>query len=184
MTTTTLLTTRWHRHILVATALATLLVTTGGLSAGAAAKAPSRTFLKATVQGYTGVLTDSSHHALYVLTSEKGGHLRCKGACLTTWPPLLVKTKSIFISTGKGVKGTFSLVKRSATEKQITYNGYPVYQFSGDSGAYQANGQGIAALGGVWRLINAGAKTASKTPDSSRKTVAKSTTTTTKNYGY
>jgi predicted lipoprotein with Yx(FWY)xxD motif len=171
-----------HRSTSIALLAVTVGVGVGGISAGAATKTLTRTFDKATVQGNVGVLTDATHHALYVLSVEKGGHLHCTAAaCLTAWPPLLVKSTVVLVASGKGVKGTFGEVKRSATEKQITFNGYPVYTFSGDSGSYQANGQGIRADGGTWTLINAGAKRASTTRYSKPKTVA---TTTTVKYGY
>jgi predicted lipoprotein with Yx(FWY)xxD motif len=171
---------RLRRRAVVATTIASMCLAGAGLAAGAATKTPSRTFDKATVNGYVGILTDGRHYSLYLLTSEKGGHLHCLKACLTTWPPLLVTTPSLFVSTAKGVKGKFALVKRSATAKQITYNGYPIYLFSGDHRAYRVNGQGISANGGTWVLINAGAKTSGVTPVKSSTSGAKSTTTTSK----
>jgi len=164
-------------------ALTLAIVGVGASGAMAASKGVTRTFDIATIQGYAGILTDSTHHALYVLSVEKGGHFHCTAACLASWPPLLVKSTAVLTTTGKGVKGTFGEVKRSATEMQITFNGYPVYTFSGDSGAYQAGGQGISADGGTWTLINAGAKNASGTPYTKSKAVSK-TTTTTARYGY
>lgn len=165
----------------IVTIAASAGVVVATIGAGAATKMPSLSFDRTTVQGYAGVLTSGTHHALYVLSSEKGGHIHCTTACLKSWPPILVKTKAVFVSTGKGVKGTFGEVKRSATVKQLTFNGYPVYTFSGDGGAYQANGQGIKADGGTWTLINAGAKSASTTRFTAHKS---SVTTTTAKYGY
>ena len=46
------------------------------------------------------------------------------------------------LGTGKGADGS----------TQVTYNGHPLYTYSGDSAAGQANGQGI---GGVWFAVTA-----------------------------
>jgi hypothetical protein len=36
----------------------------------------------------------------------------------------------------------------------VTYNGHPVYTFSGDSSAGDTSGQGINAFGGVWYVVS------------------------------
>jgi predicted lipoprotein with Yx(FWY)xxD motif len=114
--------------------------------------------------GYSSALGNQSSRSLYVLSAEKGAKLHCKSGCLTTWPPLLVKTSVKSISLGKGVKGKIGFVTRSKTMKQVTFNSYPVYQYSGDTGAKQSNGEDIVADGGTWTLVHAGASTAGGTP--------------------
>jgi predicted lipoprotein with Yx(FWY)xxD motif len=99
-----------------------------------------------------------------VLSIESTGKLHCTGACLKTWPPDLVKSSTKSVSVGKGVKGKVGFVKRSSTTKQVTFNGFPVYRFSGDKKAKQANGEGIVADGGTWTLVSAAATKASTTP--------------------
>ena len=175
---------RVRQRAAVATIALTVLAGAGGLGAAGATMTSTRTFYRASAQGYSGVLTNAAHRSLYVLSVEKGGHIHCASACLTSWPPLLVNTAKVTFAKGKGVKGRFGLVKRSTTERQVTFNGYPVYTFIGDSGARQARGQGISADGGTWRLINAGATNPSATPDTKGKAIVKSTTTTVKSYGY
>ena len=43
--------------------------------------------------------------------------------------------------------------------KQVTVNGFPVYQYAGDFGPRQDNGQGVVADGGTWYLASAVATT-------------------------
>jgi hypothetical protein len=38
---------------------------------------------------------------------------------------------------------------------QVTYNGHPLYLFSGDQNPGDANGQGSTAFGGSWFALNA-----------------------------
>lgn len=111
---------------------------------------------------YKGVLVNGSSRSLYVLSAEKGATLRCTSACLATWPPLLVTSATTSVSLGAGVAGTIGFVARGSM-KQVTFNSYPVYTYSGDAAAKEACGQGIAADGGTWSLTNASATTADAT---------------------
>jgi predicted lipoprotein with Yx(FWY)xxD motif len=106
----------------------------------------------------------SSSYSLYLLSNEQGGSIHCTGQCLTAWPPLLVPTATTAVGLGAGVNGTIGFIARSATQKQVTFNSYPVYTFFEDTGPGQSNGQGLASDGGTWYLINPAATTASATP--------------------
>jgi predicted lipoprotein with Yx(FWY)xxD motif len=129
------------------------------------ASATTPPFLQSTnVKAYPGVLANSVGRTLYVLSTEKNATIHCVRHCLTTWPPLLVKSSTKSVTLGKGVSGKIGFVKRSSTKKQVTYNSYPVYIYSGDSGAMQSNGEGIAADGGTWTMVHASSTTATGTP--------------------
>jgi predicted lipoprotein with Yx(FWY)xxD motif len=153
------------------------------LSAGAqhAKPANSTSTLQARkVAEYGEVLTDSAGHSLYVLSTESKGKLHCtSSSCVEYWPPLLV-AENAKITAGSGVKGKISHVTRGS-KWQITYNGWPVYTFAGDSGPGQAKGEKIVGFGGTWYLVLAAATTNSSTPV---KTVAGGGTTTTTSGGY
>ncbi len=137
----------------------------------------------ARVVGYPGALVNVSSRSLYVLTSERGAKLKCVGSCLSVWPPLLVN-KSVTHVTIVGGKGHVGFVARSKTMKQVTYNSFPLYTFSGDRGALGHAGVGIAAFGGVWYLVRAAATTPAATPYKKVVKGPKTTTTTTKgSYG-
>jgi predicted lipoprotein with Yx(FWY)xxD motif len=129
------------------------------------ASAATPPFLQSTnIKAYSGVLANATGRTLYVLSTEKNTTVHCVRHCLTTWPPLLVKSSTKSVSLGAGVSGKIGFVKRSSTKKQVTFNSYPVYAYSGDSGAKQSNGEGISADGGTWTMVHASAKTASGTP--------------------
>jgi predicted lipoprotein with Yx(FWY)xxD motif len=120
----------------------------------------------ANITGFSGVLEANTSLTYYVLSDEVGGTLHCTGQCLSSWPPLLVgsATTAAEVSLGAGVDGKIGFVTRSATQKQVTFNSYPVYTFSGDTGPNQSNGQGITEPGGAtWHLVDASATTASST---------------------
>jgi predicted lipoprotein with Yx(FWY)xxD motif len=165
--------------LIAATAIAGIVI--GPLFAGAQpAKQQSS---KATLQerklsNYGEVLTDSAGFSLYVLSTESKGTLHCTStACVTNWPPLLV-AKSSKITVASGVKGKISHVARG-TKWQVTYNGWPVYTFIGDSGPGKWKGEKIVAFGGTWYLVDAAATTNAKTPVKSAPSSLGTTTTTT-----
>ena len=37
---------------------------------------------------------------------------------------------------------------------QVTYNGHPLYRFSGDQKPGDTNGQGVSAFGGLWYAVS------------------------------
>ena len=45
--------------------------------------------------------------------------------------------------------GTMALLKRTDGTYQVTYNGMPLYFYSGDTASEQTNGQGV---GGNWSI--------------------------------
>jgi hypothetical protein len=56
---------------------------------------------------------------------------------------------------GSGASGTFGTITRSDGTLQVTYNGDPLYTFSGDTTAGAANGQNITSDGGTWTVVTA-----------------------------
>ena len=69
-------------------AVVAVVVAGGVVAVGAATATSSPTSFRRAVRigDSTPVLVNSSHHALYLLSSEKSAHLHCTGACLTYWP--------------------------------------------------------------------------------------------------
>ncbi|MHB1988554.1 MAG: COG4315 family predicted lipoprotein [Acidimicrobiales bacterium] len=111
----------------------------------------------AKIAKYGAVLTNSAGDSLYLLSTESSGKLRCLSkACVSAWRPLVVAahTKT---TAGSGVRGKISHVARGS-RWQITYNGWPVYTFIGDSRPHQSHGEGVVAFGGTWYLLHSAAR--------------------------
>jgi predicted lipoprotein with Yx(FWY)xxD motif len=116
------------------------------------------------VSKFGSVLGDRTGHTLYLLNTEAGAKLHCKSAaCLATWPPLEI-SKGQKVGIGTGVKGKVATVARSSTVLQVTFNGWPVYTYSGDSGKAQTHGEGLNEFGGLWYMLRPSATTSSGTP--------------------
>jgi len=148
-----------------------------------ASGATSPALKSAKVAGFPGALVNHSSRTLYVLSSERGAKIKCKSACLSAWPPLLVKSSVTKVTLGANVKGKIGFVKRSSTKKQVTFNSFPLYTYAGDSGSRQSNGEGIVAFGGTWYLVKASSSSAGLT-FFKRSSSGTSTTTTTTSSGY
>ena len=149
-----------------------------------ASGAVSPTLKSANVAAFPGALVNHSSRTLYVLSSETGAKIKCSGACLSAWPPLLVKSSVTKVVLGANVKGKIGFVTRSKTMKQVTFNSYPLYTFAGDSGSLQSNGEGIAADGGTWYLVKASAASAGLTIFKKAAATGTTTTTTSASGGY
>ncbi len=102
------------------------------------------------IPGVGTVLVNSKGRTLYHLKTESAGSIQCTGGCTGVWPPLLATGGAP--ASGGGVTGTLATTNRPDGGVQVTYNGEPLYTYSGDSGPGQANGQGIQ---GVWFAVTA-----------------------------
>jgi predicted lipoprotein with Yx(FWY)xxD motif len=111
------------------------------------------------------ILVDSQGRTLYLFRSDSGTKSACTRACAIDWPPLR--------ATGKPTVGggaTASIVATSARsdgKSQVTYNGHPLYLFSGDQKPGDTNGEGVNAFGGLWyALSSAGDQIVGSAPNS------------------
>jgi predicted lipoprotein with Yx(FWY)xxD motif len=91
-------------------------------------------------------LTGQNGMTLYVLTKDSPNMSTCTGSCSSNWPPLTVAS-SVTVSGPAAATDTFGTMTRSDGTTQVTYNHMPLYYFSGDSAAGDANGEGKL---GVW----------------------------------
>lgn len=96
-------------------------------------------------------LSDSNGKTLYYFTPENGGGIQCTGGCAVNWPPLTVSGNTT-PSLPSGFSGTLGTISRPDGSTQLTYNGHPLYDYSGDSSSSDANGQGLS---GNWYAVTA-----------------------------
>jgi predicted lipoprotein with Yx(FWY)xxD motif len=96
------------------------------------------------------VLATTKGRTLYSLSAESNGKFVCSGGCLSVWRPLLVP--AAVKPTGPVKLGT---VERPDGKTQVTFKGRPLYSFSGDTKAGDANGEGIKDVG-TWHAAATG----------------------------
>ena len=91
------------------------------------------------------MLTDEHGLTLYYFLPEKGGTTTaCDATCLSAWPPVVSSGSPSGASGVTGTLGVVSITYNGAAVNEVTYNGWPLHTYSGDSAAGQTNGQNIA----------------------------------------
>jgi len=131
--------------------IATTVVVLALVACGAALAA-TRGGAKVTLHKESGVgkvLATSKGMTLYLYTPDPKNKGTCTDSCATYWPPLKTSGKPV---AGKGVN---KKLLGQTSKHQVTYNGHPLYTYSGDAAAGQATGEGS---GGTWYAVTAAGK--------------------------
>jgi predicted lipoprotein with Yx(FWY)xxD motif len=131
--------------------------TTSTSAAGSAAN-PATQFSVANVSGVGNVVVDGKGRTVYILTSGGKTNVPCTDAsgCTNLWPDLPLPGGASAAKAGSGLQASLLGTKKlSDGETYPTYHGWLMYEYSGDSAAGQANGQGIKSFGGTWYVLNA-----------------------------
>jgi len=97
-------------------------------------------------------LANGTGWTLYLFTKDtaNSGVSSCYGQCETFWPPLHGAISSLSLPPGLNVS-SFGTITRTDGTKQITYEGRPLYYYSGDKAVGQTNGQN---KDGTWFVVN------------------------------
>lgn len=136
-----------------------LIVTTAALAALAIGTAWAQSAgpaqLAATdTQSFGKIVTDAEGRALYMFTADKQGQSSaCDGACAQAWPPLVTSGDP---KLGADVKPDLvGTITRTDGNKQVTYNGWPLYYFARDKAVGDVTGQDKKGFGGEWYVVSA-----------------------------
>jgi predicted lipoprotein with Yx(FWY)xxD motif len=101
------------------------------------------------IEGLGSVLVDAEGMTVYDFTVDEGMKSNCYGGCEAAWPPVT--------TTGKPTAGAGAMASALGTTKrkdgtlQVTYNGHPLYTFTGDEGPGEANGNEVE---GTWFVLD------------------------------
>jgi predicted lipoprotein with Yx(FWY)xxD motif len=96
------------------------------------------------------ILVDANGNTLYMFMPDTDGTSTCYDDCAASWPALIVKGE--LKAGGDGLdESLLGTTERDDGKMQVTYNGHPLYHFSGDAAAGDTNGQGI---GDVWFVVS------------------------------
>ncbi|HEY8678939.1 MAG TPA: hypothetical protein VIN39_09950 [Candidatus Dormibacteraeota bacterium] len=112
------------------------------------------------------VLKSTKGLTLYYFTPDTATTVACTGGCAGVWPPLTSASGSP--TSDPTLPGTLG-VMHGANGDQVTYNGHPLYTYSKDGNAGDANGQGLfgkwfAATPDLAAAAGAGAKPSKSPP--------------------
>jgi predicted lipoprotein with Yx(FWY)xxD motif len=141
---------RWIRWSLPLVVLAIVGV---GVAMAATSSSSSGAVKGSSTSKYGTVLVNSSGMTLYRFTPDRKGVNTCTpvAACSKFWPRLLVKGNAkpkVSAGASAALVGTLTQPKGLT---QVSYGGYPLYMFAGDTKAGDVKGEGI---GGTWFVVN------------------------------
>jgi predicted lipoprotein with Yx(FWY)xxD motif len=118
---------------------------------------PATKFSAASVSGLGNVVVDGRGRTVYILTS--GGHTNvpctASSGCTKLWPTLPLPSGMSAAAAGTGVNASLLGTKKLSDGKTYpTYNGWLIYEYTGDPGPGRAKGQRIKSFGGTWYVLN------------------------------
>jgi predicted lipoprotein with Yx(FWY)xxD motif len=102
------------------------------------------------------IVTDAQGRTLYRFDADTTSPpaSNCSGGCAQLWPPALGDPATVTLN---GVqKSLVGQVKRADGRTQLTLAGSPLYEYAGDTGPGQTNGQ--AVMNTWWAITPTGAK--------------------------
>jgi predicted lipoprotein with Yx(FWY)xxD motif len=91
--------------------------------------------------GGSDVLADSAGKTLYSAAVEQGGKIHCVDACTSFWDPAPASSADAE-KAAKALDANFGVVKRPDGQRQLTFDGLPLYTFA-DEGAGKLEGDGF-----------------------------------------
>lgn len=111
------------------------------------------------VPGLGTVLVNGEGFTLYMFEPDRqSGRSTCYGECENLWPPVLLVDGVKAPEAGAGVNASLlgTTVRTGDPDdlEQITYNGWPLYLWHGDSQPGEATGQGLNDSGGLWYVLD------------------------------
>jgi predicted lipoprotein with Yx(FWY)xxD motif len=112
------------------------------------------------------ILVDTSGNTLYFTDEEADGEVRCSGRCLEFWTPFTIEDGAAPLVPG--VDELDTVLRPDTDQTQLTYQGKPLYTFSMDEAAGEANGDNLAdefdGTRFVWHAVTIDASGATTEP--------------------
>jgi predicted lipoprotein with Yx(FWY)xxD motif len=104
-------------------------------------------------------LTDAYGRSLYLFEGDTSSSASlCTGTCASVWIPFVIQGgPGVALPLGSNVipQTLIGAFVRSDGYYQISFNGHPLYYYSGDGGsATTTNGEGLNQFGSFWYLID------------------------------
>ena len=144
------------RRVGLVALLAVPILVAAGCGGGSASSPPASTAGASAVGAITAassslgkILVGGNGMTLYMFARDQGDKSMCSGACAKYWPPYTGTPKA-----GNGLQASLlgSTVRADGT-KQVTYDGHPLYTYSGDSAPGATGGQGLNTFGALWWVV-------------------------------
>ena len=113
-------------------------------------------------------LTDANGRTLYLFANDKLNASTLSPAGRAIWPPFVATTRPS--ATGGALMGDVGAVTGTTAARQVTYNGHPLYYFSGDRSPGQTSGQGLNEFGARWYVLSPSGAAITSAPEGAAST--------------
>jgi len=126
------------------------LIPVTGASATSTPGGPANALIRvARIQGFGLFLTDNANRTLYAFANDTKDASNCTGNCTQNWPPFTAQSAPQVDSPLNATLVT--MVTRQDGTMQVSYDGHPLYYYSGDMNPGDVKGHGI---GNVWHVLS------------------------------
>ncbi len=99
----------------------------------------------------TVVLGDKDGRTLYTFANDATGVSNCSDQCTVTWPPFVFADPKQFLVPPTIAQSFDTFERADGKGHQVTYQGRPLYYYSGDAGLGDAKGEGLN--NGAWKVV-------------------------------
>jgi predicted lipoprotein with Yx(FWY)xxD motif len=103
---------------------------------------------------YGQVLVDGQGRAVYLFAADKTQQSTCYDACAVAWPPMLADKGTTVGAMHGATSSLTGTTTRNDGTLQVTYNGHPLYYFSGDKNPGEINCQAVVNFGAAWYVVD------------------------------
>jgi predicted lipoprotein with Yx(FWY)xxD motif len=124
-------------------------------AAGGSAKKASSGTVATRQTAFGKILVGAGGRTLYLFLADKPGVSTLSRAGFAAWPALVTKGAPQ-ASGGASASKLRTITTRG--QRQVTYNGHPLYYFVGDQRAGSTAGQGLFEFGAKWYVLSTNGK--------------------------
>ena len=119
------------------------------------ARRPAGPVITVRASQYGRILADRRDHTIYLFTRDRSAASTCYGGCAAVWPPVLTSGAPGRAGRLPGALGT---TRRRDGATQVTYDGHPLYYYTGDVSPGQILCQNVDEFGGTWLVVSPSGK--------------------------
>jgi predicted lipoprotein with Yx(FWY)xxD motif len=104
---------------------------------------------------YGSILDDRRDRTIYAFTRDASAASTCYGPCAAVWPPVLTHGSP---RRAGGLPGALGTTRRHDGATQVTYDGHPLYYYTGDVSPGEILCQNVEEFGGTWLVVSPSGK--------------------------